>query len=178
LRLADLDWGEQRVLVVRKGTGAQQWLPASPEAFVWMRLYLADVGQAGPYDPLWVTLRRRDHGQGPVRTPLNYEALRAVFRRINALLGSNYSMHDLRHTCSLRMARDEHLSLRDVQVILGHAHLSTTADTYLVEDEENTIRRVLEHLAVTDRGRSEPVRPVAEGYQAADLSVLFGGRPS
>jgi hypothetical protein len=45
---------------------------------------------------------------------LNYEALRAVFRRVNALLGANYSAHDLRHTCSLRMARDEHLSLPDV----------------------------------------------------------------
>ena len=32
------------------------------------------------------------------------------------------------------MARDETLSLRDVQTILGHAHLSTTADVYLVED--------------------------------------------
>ncbi len=62
---------------------------------------------------------------------MNYEALRAVFRRVNVLLGANYSAHDLRHTCSLRMARDEHLSLRDVQVILGHAHLSTTADVYL-----------------------------------------------
>ncbi len=87
LRLADLDWGEQRVLVVRKGTGAQQWLPASPEAFVWMRLYLADVGQAGPYDPLWVTLRRRDHGQGPVRTPLNYEALLRQERRKESSVG-------------------------------------------------------------------------------------------
>jgi len=30
-------------------------------------------------------------------------------------------MHDLRHTAALRMARDEALSLRDVQAILGHA---------------------------------------------------------
>jgi hypothetical protein len=47
--------------------------------------------------PLWWTLRRRDHGDGLRRQPMNYEALRAVFRRVNALLGTNYSMHDLRH---------------------------------------------------------------------------------
>ena len=64
-------------------------------------------------------------------------------------------MHDLRHTCALRMARDKQLSLRDVQVILGHAHLSTTAEVYLVEDEEAVIRRVAEHLAA----REQPPAP-------------------
>ncbi|MBV9161958.1 MAG: tyrosine-type recombinase/integrase [Pseudonocardiales bacterium] len=131
VRGADLDWGEQLVRVSRKGTGAEQWLPASPEAFVWIRLYLAELDALKPHEPLWWTLRRRDHGDGLCRQPMNYEALRAVFRRVNTLLGTNYSMHDLRHTAALRMSRDDALSMRDVQVILGHAHLSTTADVYL-----------------------------------------------
>jgi hypothetical protein len=54
---------------------------------------------------LWWTLRRRDHGGGLRRQPMNYEALRAVFKRVNTLLGTNYSMHDLRHTAALRMKR-------------------------------------------------------------------------
>ncbi|TQC42989.1 site-specific integrase [Rhodococcus sp. WS4] len=132
VRGVDLDWGDQLVRVVRKGTRAEQWLPASPDAFVWIRLYLADLGAPlEPNAPLWWTLRRRDHGGGLRRQPLNYDALRAVFRRVNAMLGTNYSMHDLRHTAALRMSRDEALSLTDVQTILGHAHLSTTADVYL-----------------------------------------------
>jgi integrase/recombinase XerD len=99
-----------------------------------------------------------------------------VFRRVNALLGSNWSMHDLRHTAALRMARDERLSLRDVQVILGHAHLSTTADVYLVEDEAEVIRRVAGHLAERDARKTAPApEPAAEGYEAADLAVLLGG---
>ena len=69
-----------------------------------------------------------------------------MFRRVNALLGTNYSMHDLRHSAALRMSRDESLSIRDVQTILGHAHLSTTADVYLIEDEDQVIRRVQQHL--------------------------------
>jgi integrase/recombinase XerD len=36
----DVDRGEQLVPVVRKGTGTQQWLPASSEAFVSIRLYV------------------------------------------------------------------------------------------------------------------------------------------
>jgi integrase/recombinase XerD len=174
IRGVDLDWGDQLVRVWRKGSGAEQWLPASPEAFVWIRLYLAEIGPLGPDEPIWRTLRRRADG-GKSRGPLNYEALRAVFRRANVLLGANYSAHGLRHTCSLRMARDEHLSLRDVQVILGHAHLSTTADVYLAEDEQNVIRRVSQYLTARDQRRHQPPPPVAAGYDPAGLAVLLGG---
>ena len=112
LRGVDIDWSEQPVRVHRKGTRAAQWLPASPEAFVWLRLYLADLGeQPGPNEPVWWTLRRRDHGDGLRRQPMNYEALRAVFRRINAGLGTNWKIdHDLRHTAALRMSRDPSLA--------------------------------------------------------------------
>ncbi|PXY17780.1 integrase [Prauserella coralliicola] len=173
VRGVDLDWGDQLIRVVRKGTHVEQWLPASPEAFVWLRLYLADLGVAlEPNEPIWRTLRRRDHGDGLRRQPLNYEALRAVFRRLNVLLGTNWSMHDLRHTAAIRMSRDGSLSMRDVQIILGHAHLSTTADVYLIEDEDQVISRVAQHLATRDH--REPPAPVTTGYADADLSVLFG----
>jgi integrase len=177
VRGVDLDWGEQLVRVFRKGSDAEQWLPASPEAFVWIRLYLAEFGRLESNEPLWWTLRRRDHGDGLRRQPMNYEALRAVFRRVNALLGSNYSMHDLRHTAAIRMSRDEGLSMRDVQTILGHAHLSTTADVYLNEDEDQVIRRVQQHLIEREQRAQQPPSPVAAGYDSNDLSVLFGGNP-
>ncbi|WIX85714.1 site-specific integrase [Amycolatopsis sp. DG1A-15b] len=174
VRAVDLDWGDQLVRVVRKGSGAEQWLPTSAEAFVWIRLYLADLGEPlAPDSRLWWTLRRRDQGRGLSRQPLNYEALRAVFRRVNGALGTNWTMHDLRHTAALRMSRDENLSLKDVQVILGHAHLSTTADVYVVEDEAQIVRRVGRHL--TDRTLPAAAAPVAVGYDAADLDILLGG---
>jgi integrase len=175
MQSADLDWGDQLVRVVRKGTQAAQWLPTSPDAFVWLRLYLAELGDMlRPDERVWQTLRRRDRGDGLRRHPLNYEALRAVFRRVNALLGANWSMHDLRHTAALRMARDESLSLRDVQEILGHARLSTT-EIYLVEDQAAVIRRVQRHLAEREEREQRPPAPVAVGYDAGDLEVLLGG---
>ncbi|MEU6381692.1 site-specific integrase [Streptomyces sp. NPDC046909] len=177
IRGVDLDWGDQLVRVSRKGSDDAQWLPASPDAFVWLRLYLTELSHLDPNEPIWWTTRRRDRGEGLHRQPLNYEALRAVFRRFNAVLGTNYTMHDLRHTAALRMSRDKNLSLLDVQTILGHAHLSTTADTYLLEDEAQVIRRVAQHLAERELRAQQAPPPVAVGYEAADLAVLLGGLP-
>jgi integrase len=173
---ADIDWGDQLIQVTRKGTGARQWLPASPDAFVWLRLYYAAAGTPGPADPVWRTLRRRRGAGGELEYQLlNYDAWRAVMRRANAKLGTNWTMHDLRHTCAIRMLRDKRLSLHDIQTILGHAHLTTT-EAYLVEDDHEVITRVREHHA---QGTAEPpaerrLTPATE-YDAADLDVLFGG---
>ena len=175
LRGGDLDWGDQLIRVSRKGSGAEQWLPASPEAFVWLRLYLAEIGDPQADGPVWATLRRRHRSGGALgRQPLNYEALRAVLRRANALLGSNWTMHDARHTCAIRMARDDSLSLRDVQAILGHAQLATT-QIYLEDDDTEVFHRVRQHLASREDAAPEAPQLAGRGYDAADLAVLFGG---
>jgi integrase len=92
----DADPGQQLITVIRKGTRAIQPLPASPDAFVWLRLYQAQMHglvPAGRDDPLWWTLRR------PFRQ-LSYHAAYRMFRRANASLGANWSLHDLRHILS------------------------------------------------------------------------------
>ncbi|MEU4675286.1 site-specific integrase, partial [Amycolatopsis sp. NPDC023774] len=104
----------------------------------------------------------------------SYDSLRAVFRRLNATLGTNWTLHDLRHTAAIRMSRDPRLSMRDVQVILGHAHLSTTAEVYLVEDQVEVLARAADHLAALAAAPAPPPRPAAP-YAAAHLQVLFGG---
>jgi hypothetical protein len=59
------DPGQQLITVVRKGSRAIQQLPASPDAFVWLRLYQQQTHNLvpeGPDDPLrW--LRRRSGGR-------------------------------------------------------------------------------------------------------------------
>jgi site-specific recombinase XerC len=118
----DADVGQQLVTVIRKGTRALQQLPASPDAFVWLRLYQAQMqglAPAGRDQPLWWTLRR------PFR-PLAYHAAHRMFSRANSVLGANWTLHDLRHTAAYRMARDPQLPLTDLQWVLGHARLSTT----------------------------------------------------
>jgi site-specific recombinase XerC len=114
--------GDQTITVVRKGTRALQALPASPDAFVWLRLYqeqMHGLVPVGGDDPVWWTRRRPFRGLG-------YHAARAMFVRANASLGANWSLHDLRHSAAYRMAQDPLMPITDVQWVLGHAHLTTT----------------------------------------------------
>jgi len=165
--VADADPGQQLITVIRKGTRALQPLPAAPDAFVWLRLYqaqLAGLVPAGRDEPLWWTLRR------PFR-PLRYDAARAMFTRANAALGSNWSLHDLRHTAAYRMARDPQMPLTDVQWVMGHAHLSTT-QRYLNPVTEDVIAGLLAfHARQRDR---DPAAPPAAGDRAESLAILFG----
>jgi len=172
---ADVHPGGQLITVIRKGTKAIQQLPASPDAFVWLRLYQAQMQAlvpAGRDDPVWWTLRR------PFR-PLTYHAARAMFARANATLGSNWSIHDLRHTAAYRMTRDPQVPITDVQWVLGHANLSTT-QRYLTPLTDDVVAGVLAHYARRAEGRTSttPDEPSSLRYRPESLDVLFGTRQS
>jgi site-specific recombinase XerC len=170
-RCGDADPGSQTVTVIRKGSRAMQPLPASPDAFVWLRLYqgqMSGVVPAGRDDPLWWTLRR------PFR-PLAYHAARAMFSRANAALGANWSLHDLRHTAAYRMARDPQMPLIDVQWVLGHVHLSTT-QIYVTPAPEDVVQSVLAHHRRQAAQAGTPPAP-APGYRPETLDTLFGRQP-
>ena len=168
--LAAADPGRQMITVVRKGTGELQELPASSDAFVWLRLYQAEMEgliPRGRRQPLWWTLRQ------PVR-PLTYHAAHRMFERVNEKAGSAATLHALRHTAAYRMAEDPALPLTDVQLVLGHAHLTTT-QIYLAPRKEDLIRRVLAHHARQARQAAARARPApAPGYRPETLDVLFG----
>ena len=168
----DADPGQQLIAVIRKGTRQLQQLPASPDAFVWLRLYQAQMHglvPAGPDDPLWWTLRR------PFRQ-LAYHAAYRMFHRASASLGANWSLHDLRHLAAYRMTRDPGMPLADVQWILGHAQLATT-QLYMSAPADEVIASVLAYHARTAAGAerspgAEP--PPGLRYRPESLEVLFG----
>lgn len=170
--LAGVDPGRQLITVVRKGTRELQELPASTDAFVWLRLYQVEMEgliPRGRRQPLWWTLRR------PVR-PLTYHAVHRMFERAGRAAGSTATLHSLRHTAAYRMAEDPALPLTDVQFVLGHALLSTT-QIYLTPRKEEVIRRVLAHHAEQTRQATQRTRPgPASGYRPETLDVLFGSR--
>jgi integrase len=165
-----VDPGRQLIAVVRKGTREVQELPASTDAFVWLRLYQAQMGglvPRGRRQPLWWTLR------APAR-PLTYHAVHRMFARAASRAGSVVTLHALRHTAAYRMAEDPALPLTDVQLVLGHARLSTT-QVYLTPRKEDVIRRVLAHHAGQARAAAgRQAAPPAPGYQPETLDVLFG----
>ena len=163
----DADPGQQLITVIRKGTRALQQLPASPDAFVWLRLYQAEMDglvPAGRDQPLWWTLRR------PFRA-LAYDAARVMFTRANAALGANWTLHDLRHSAAYRMARDPAVPLTDLQWVMGHARLSTT-QRYLNPLPGDVVEAVLAFHARQARQDAVPV--LSPGYRAESLQALFG----
>jgi site-specific recombinase XerD len=168
-----VDPGRQLIAVVRKGSRQVQELPASADAFVWLRLYqheMAGLVPPGRRQPLWWTLRR------PLR-PLTYYAVHRMFERVNQKAGTVATLHSLRHTAAYRMAQDPQLPLTDVQLVLGHAQLSTT-QIYLTPRPDEVITRMLAHHAAQARLDGRPAAPAADGYQPASLDELFSaGRP-
>jgi len=165
-----VDPGRQLITVVRKGTREAQELPASTDAFVWLRLYqvqMEGLVPKGRRQPLWWTVRR------PIR-PLTYHAAHRMFERVNAQAGASATLHALRHTAAYWMAEDPSLPLTDVQFVMGHAQLSTT-QLYLTPRKDDVIRRVLAHHAEQTRQAVTRQFPEpAPGYRAETLDVLFG----
>jgi integrase len=168
--LGGVEPGRQLITVVRKGTGVPRQLPASADAFVWLRLYqveMAELIPRGRRQPLWWSSRR------PAR-PLTYHAVHRMFERAGQRAGSSATLHSLRHSAACRMAEDPALPLSDVQLVLGHARLTTT-QVYLTPRKEDVIRRVLAHHAQQTRQAAGRARPaVAPGYRPETLDALFG----
>jgi site-specific recombinase XerD len=157
--------GDQLIGVYRKG-GHLQWLPAAPDAFVWLRLYQLEGGVAGPDEPVWLTLR------GEPR-PLNYDAMRAVLKRCNDLLGANWTLHDLRHTFAIR-ALEGGMGLHEVQELLGHRSLNTTT-VYAAPHMDD----VIEHYRTKITNKSPAAgdsSPAGQRYNPDELNVLWGNQ--
>lgn len=162
LILEDVDWGGQLVYVVSKGTRLRQPVPASPDAFRYLGRYLAVDGLPSPGEPVWRTRRGQSR-------PMTYWAMRRVLQRANDRLGTNWSLHDARHTAATRMAGDERLTLAEVQTILRHAHLDTTG-RYLTARIEDLHDKLQEHYT-----RPRPQRSYPAGYDPDDIKAVFGG---
>jgi integrase len=104
LRLEHVDWAGQRIWVVSKGSRVLEPVPASPQAFTHLALYLDEAGLPGAGEPVW----RTRHGES---RPLTYWAMRRTLQRANDRLSTNWTLHDLRHTAASRMAGDPGLTL-------------------------------------------------------------------
>lgn len=157
-----VDWASQRIWVVSKGSRALEPVPGSPEAFIHLALYFDECGAAGMGDPVWRQLR------GDSGRPLTYWAMRRVLQRANDKLGTNWTLHDARHTAAARMAADPGLTLPEVQSVLRHRHLSTT-ERYLQPRVEELHDKLQEHFS-----RPRPERRFSPGYDADDFRTVFG----
>lgn len=162
LRAEDVGWQEMVLWVIRKGSDVLTAVPISPEAAVLLAAYLSEAGPPSPGTPVWRT------GRGESR-PLTYWAMRRVLQRANAALGTNWSLHDIRHTTCARMSADPALTLPEIQAVMRHAQLSTTQQ-YMTPRLEELIGKLQAHYQ-----RPAPPPVPAPGYDPADLAAVFGG---
>lgn len=161
LRISDIDWLASCAYVISKGTRLREAVPVSAQALRYLLSYLDELGPRQPTEPLWLTRR----GQ---RKPLSYWAFRRIFQRANETLGTNWTLHDLRHTAATRMANDPALTLQEVQAILRHTNITTTGE-YLAVHVEDLVDRMQQFYE-----RPKPPRVFAAGYDADDMRTVFG----
>lgn len=163
MRHGDYDFGEHTISVVTKGSREQAVIPASVDAFVWLARYMSEGQPAQPGDAVWWTL------QGQSKRPLSYDGARAMFNRAQKVLGSNWTLHDLRHTAAERFLADPSFTLVDVQTILRHANISTTT-IYTQPRLEDVLAKVTEHYA---RPKA-PAPTIEPDYDEAAVRELLG----
>lgn len=170
MTMSDLDWGNQRVRLISKGSREPEWVAASSEFFHWLRLYLTELRPLSPLGAPWLTTRG-------TRKPMTYTTLRAVLTRANQKLGTNLSLHDFRHTCAMRLANDPTMTLPDIQRHLRHRDISTT-QTYLRARSEEVAKRVqAHHHALSQPHPTPPERSDTSPswqYDPQDLLLLLG----
>jgi integrase len=161
--LGDIDWQAGKLWVVSKGTRLRQAVPVSPEALAYLAAYLDEAGLPAGGGPVWRVRRGKPR-------PLTYSAARRVMQRANEYLGTNWTLHDCRHTAATRMARDPGLTLVEVQSILRHAHVTTTA-RYTPVGLEDLLGKLAEHY-------QRPAKPArwAARYSPDDIAAVFGDR--
>jgi integrase len=90
-------------------------------------------------------------------------------QRVNTRLGTNWTLHDLRHTAATRLAHSGKLTLAEVQAILRHADIRTTG-RYLSVRVEDLVDKLAAHYA-----QPRPEKTYSVGYDPADVAAVFGG---
>lgn len=157
-----VDWAGQRVWVVSKGSRSLEPVPASPEALQYLAAYFHEHGTPSPDELIWRAL----HGKP---RPLTYHAARRILQRANSILGTDWSLHDLRHTTINRMVSDSNLTVPEVMAVSRHRRVSSMAP-YLRPRIDEVFEKVQEHLAASRQHRT-----LSPGYDADDFTVVFGG---
>lgn len=156
-----IDWAGQRVWVVSKGSRVLEPVPVSPESLQYLTLYFHEHGVPRPDELIWRAL----HGKP---RPLTYHAARRMLQRVNAVLGTDWSLHDFRHTTINRMVSDPNLTLPEIMAVSRHRQVSSMAP-YLRPRVDEVFQKVQEHIA-----SPRPQPTLTPGYDPDDFSVVFG----
>lgn len=170
MSLADLDRRRSAIVVRLKGARDEHRVPVVAEFWKAFDRYLAEERREPGIDAAWVGLRR---GRG---RPLSYAAFEASLRYAAAKAGVKVTAHMFRHTVAQHVSDTS--GLKVAQELLGHQHISTTADIYAHVDHAAMVQavagletRLRAPAAATGRSRSGEVS-YAFHYDASTIEEL------
>lgn len=173
MRLADLDQNRSMITVRLKGARDEHRVPVTEDFWPMLRRYLNDERSTdGGSKALWSGLRR---GSGE---PLTYAAFESSLRYISRKAGVRVHAHMFRHLLAQTVLQVTG-NLKAAQDLLGHAHISTTADLYMHVDQAAMVNAVaavkfsFDKETVPSRGKpTAPPLKYAFPYDATTIEEL------
>jgi site-specific recombinase XerD len=136
MRLADIDQSHGMITVRLKGARDEHRVPVTEDFWPVLRNYLGSERVAHDNSKaLWIDLRR---GSGE---PLTYAAFEASLRYVGRKAGVRVHAHMFRHLLA-QTVLEVTGNLKAAQDLLGHAHISTTADLYMHADQAAMVNAV------------------------------------
>jgi integrase len=129
MALEDVDCKRRFITVRLKGARDQHRVPVTDDFWPIYEEYLRTERRAAPdVQAVWIASRK---GQGK---PLRYASFESALRYIGRRAGISVHPHLFRHTLAQGVLEATG-NIKVAQEILGHSHLSTTADLYLRVDQ-------------------------------------------
>src|SRR5271156_3836688 len=162
MELKDVDRKRRFISVRLKGARDQHRVPVTDDFWPIYEENLRTERRAAPdVHAVWIASRK---GQGK---PLRYASFESALRYIGRKAGISVHPHLFRHTLAQGVLETTG-NLKVAQEILGHSHLSTTADLYLRVDQHAMVRALAAAKPSTERTAKQRSWPSAKAQYAFD----------
>jgi integrase/recombinase XerD len=161
MTLEDIDRKRRFITVRLKGARDQHRVPVTDDFWPIYEEYLrTERRAASDVHAVWIASRK---GQGK---PLRYASFESALRYIGRKAGISVHPHLFRHTLAQGVLETTG-NIKVAQEILGHSHLSTTADLYLRVDQNEMVRALVAVKSRTERATKQHTRPAVKAAQYA-----------
>jgi site-specific recombinase XerD len=155
MELEDVDRKRRLITVRLRGARDQHRVPVTDDFWPIYEDYLRNERCAAPdVHAVWIASRK---GQGK---PLRYATFESALRYIGRKASISAHPHLFRHTLAQGVL-DTTGNLKVAQEILGHSHLSTTADLYLRVDQRAMVTALALAKSSAEQEKSDDKAEVA-----------------
>jgi integrase/recombinase XerD len=161
MTLDDIDRKRRTITVRLKGARDEHRVPVTDDFWPLLGKYLGTERRgSGEVNALWIAARK-GHGK-----PLCYATFESSLRYVARKARVTVHPHLFRHTLAQGVL-DATGNIKVAQEILGHAHLSTTADLYMRVDQHAVVSALAAVKAGTERSTAQRTWPSRKAAQYA-----------